>query len=149
LQGKAILMSIAPENTLEVVTNSGEEKKIGSKTKASIAEAVKDKPFIDKHKRGLGEAVVDLHIAELLDNILGLSSHDMLTTQIDYFKKALLSAMTNDYSKVTFIHGVGNGVLKNSIISELENYRNTQNQMASISKFGVGAIDVLIETTEE
>ena len=149
LDGKAILMSIAPENTLEVVTNSGNENKFGSKTKAGIAEAVKDKPLIDKHKRALGEAVVDLHIAELLDNILGLSSHDMLTTQIDYFKKALESAMTNDYSKVTFIHGVGNGVLKNSIISELENYRNTQNQMASISKFGVGAFDVLIESTEE
>jgi hypothetical protein len=46
---------------------------------------------------------------------------------------------------VTFIHGVGNGVLKNAIIEELKNYENTSNRMASIMKFGVGAIDVMIK----
>ncbi len=32
--------------------------------------------------------------------------------QLDYFNKSLDSAMVNEYEKVTFIHGVGNGVLK-------------------------------------
>ena len=57
----------------------------------------------------------------------------------------LESAITSEYDKVTFIHGVGNGVLKNAIIEELKNYENTSNRMASIMKFGVGAIDVIIK----
>ena len=100
---------------------------------------------IDKHQTQPGEAVVDLHIGELVDNILGMSSNDIFRVQINYFKKMLDSAIENDYSKVTFIHGVGNGVLKNAIIDELKHYDNTQNRMASISRFGVGAIDVMIK----
>lgn len=148
LQGKALIVSIAPESALEVVTTNISDRKYGSKTKAGIAEAIKEKPLIDKHKREIGVAVVDLHIAELMENIAGYSSHDMLNIQIGYFKKTLESAMNNEYRKVTFIHGVGNGVLKNSIIKELENYSNIENQMASISKFGVGAIDIIITNDE-
>lgn len=148
LQGKALIVSIAPETALEVVTTNISDRKYGSKTKAGIAETLKDKPLIDKHKSEIGVAVVDLHIAELMENIAGYSSHDMLNIQIGYFKKTLESAMNNEYRKITFIHGVGNGVLKNSIIKELENYSNTKTQMASISKFGVGAIEIII-TNEE
>ena len=120
----------------------------GSTTSATASKPLKDIPLIDKFKRGLGEAVVDLHIAEVVDNIAGLTSLDMLNLQIGQFNKTLESAMASDYTKVTFIHGVGNGVLKDKIIAELENYSNTKNQMASISKFGVGAIDVLIVSGE-
>ena len=103
----------------------------------------------DKHKVAPGEAIVDLHIGELVDNILGMSSHDMFKIQTDYFKKMLDSAIAAEYNKVTFIHGVGNGVLKNAIIEELKNYKNTENRMASIAKFGVGAIDVMITDREK
>ncbi len=100
--------------------------------------------LIDKHRTGEGEALVDLHIGELVSNISGLSSHDMFNIQIDYFSKTLSSAIAEDYNRVTFIHGVGNGVLKNAIIEALENFEGTGSRMASMSKFGVGAIDVII-----
>jgi len=148
LNQKAVIVNIANESGLEVVSNSSLRKKFGSKSTASEAKQLKDIPLIEKYKKSLGVAVVDLHIAEIIDNIAGLSSHDMLNLQIGHFNKTLESAMSNEYSKVTFIHGVGNGVLKNNIVKELENYSNTENQMASISKFGVGAIDVLIEETK-
>ena len=35
--------------------------------------------------------------------------------------------------------------IKLAIIEELKNYENTSNRMASIMKFGVGAIDVIIK----
>jgi hypothetical protein len=104
---------------------------------------------IDKHRTAPGEATVDLHIGELVDNIMGLSSHDMFKLQMDYFKKMLDSAIAAEYTKVTFIHGVGNGVLKNAIIEELKHYKNVENRMASIAKFGVGAIDVVIKDKEK
>jgi dsDNA-specific endonuclease/ATPase MutS2 len=119
--------------------------KEGVGSQAPKKDLVKQESPIDKHKTGQGEATVDLHIAELVDNIAGLSSHDMFKIQMDYFRKMLDSAIAADYTKVTFIHGVGNGVLKNAIIEELKKYKNTENRMASIAKFGVGAIDVVIK----
>ena len=118
------------------------------KAVASNNKLVKEKAAIDRHQTAPGEAIVDLHIGELVDNILGMSSNDIFRTQINYFKKMLESAITNEYDKVTFIHGVGNGVLKNAIIEELKHYDNTSNRMASIMKFGVGAIDVMIKEKE-
>ena len=115
------------------------------KAVAPSQKLVKQKAAIDRHQTAPGEAIVDLHIGELVDNILGMSSNDIFRIQINYFKKMLESAITNEYDKVTFIHGVGNGVLKNAIIEELKNYENTSNRMASIMKFGVGAIDVMIK----
>lgn len=123
--------------------------KEGIGSQAAAKTLVKQEAPIDKHKVGPGEAVVDLHIGELVDNILGLSSHDMFKIQTDYFKKMLDSAIAADYNKVTFIHGVGNGVLKNAILEELKSYQNTENRMASIAKFGVGAIDVIITEKEK
>ena len=131
--GEADLMKIAKEG-------------IGSN--APKKDLVKQEAPIDKHRTTPGEATVDLHIAELVENIAGLSSHDMFQIQMDYFRKMLESAIAAEYNKVTFIHGVGNGVLKNAIIEELKKYKNTENRMASIAKFGVGAIDVVIKDKE-
>ncbi len=148
LRGKGLIVKLSPENALEVVSDNILSQKSGSVARQTKSETVVEKPLIDKHKTAVNEAVVDLHIGELVDNILGMSSHDMLNLQIDYFKKALESAMINEYEKVTFIHGVGNGILKNTIIKELEGYEGIENRMAAISKFGVGALDVLIKTKE-
>ena len=119
--------------------------KDGVGAQAPKKDLVKKEAPIDKHRTGQGEATVDLHIGELVDNIAGLSSHDMFNIQMDYFKKMLDSAIVAEYNKVTFIHGVGNGVLKNAIIEALKGYKNTENRMASIAKFGVGAIEVVIK----
>lgn len=144
LMGKALLLSLAPLNTIALASDRDEDRKFGQQSRASIAGQVKEKAFIDAYKTGLGVATIDLHIGELLDNIHGLSSHELFTIQMDHFKKALESAIREEYTQLTFIHGVGNGALKNAIIKEIENYEGLENRMASISKFGVGAIDILI-----
>lgn len=146
---KAIVSVVAVSSTFEIVSRDDQERKSGKKAQEATAYVQKETPFIEKHRSAQGEAVVDLHIGEILDNIAGLSSHDMLMLQMNYFRKALESAMAEEYRKVTFIHGVGNGTLKNSIIKELEIYAHTEHAMASISKFGVGALDVIIKSKEE
>ena len=90
--------------------------------------------------------MVDLHIGELVDNIAGMNSHDMFLLQINHFLKTLESAMVNNFRKVTYIHGVGNGVLKNAIIEKLKDYEGLENKSASLADYGQGAIDVLIYT---
>ena len=145
VKGKAIVVTIGLFTSFETATFNESERKTSQAGKAQIAEQAKEKPLIEKHRKGMGEAIVDLHIGELMENIAGLSSHDMFSIQMNYFKKTLESAIKNEYTKVTYIHGIGNGVLKNAIIKEIEEYESIENQMASISKFGVGAIDILIK----
>jgi len=148
LSGKAIIVTVVTQNTMEVVSDNEANRKSDIIIEQSKVKAVRKEQLVDKYKTVQREAEVDLHIAELVDNILGLSSLDMLKMQIDTFKKVLENAIVNDYHKVTFIHGVGNGVLKNAIIKELDEYESTENRMASITKFGVGAIDVVIKLKE-
>ena len=105
----------------------------------------KEEAIIDKHQTLPKIAEVDLHIGELMDNISGMESRDMFAFQKKYFKDCLESAILNNYKKVTFIHGVGNGRLKNAIVEILKQYEDLENQSASIAKYGVGAIDVLIK----
>ena len=105
----------------------------------------KEEALIDRHQTLPRIAEVDLHIGELMDNISGMESRDMFAFQKKYFKDCLDSAIVNNYKKVTFIHGVGNGRLKNAIVEILKQYEDIENQSASIAKYGVGAIDVLIK----
>ena len=147
---KAVMIKLTSLLALkETETDLAKMMKDGDKKTVSAQKLVKEKAAIDRHQTAPGEAIVDLHIGELVDNILGMSSNDMFRTQMNYFKKMLESAIANEYDKVTFIHGVGNGVLKNAIIEELKHYDNTSNRMASIVKFGVGAIDVMIKEKEQ
>ncbi len=143
--GKAIVVNVITLSALQIATTNANDRKSDTNISEGKTATLKKKQLIDKYRSSQGEAIVDLHIAELVDNILGLSSLDMINIQIDTFKKVLHNAMENDYRKVTFIHGVGNGVLKSMIIKELEDYEGIENTMASIAKFGVGALDVLIE----
>ena len=147
---KAVMIKLTSLLALkETETDLAKMMKDGDKKTVTAQKLVKEKAAIDRHQTAPGEAIVDLHIGELVDNILGMSSNDMFRTQMNYFKKMLESAIANEYDKVTFIHGVGNGVLKNAIIEELKHYDNTSNRMASIVKFGVGAIDVMIKEKEQ
>jgi hypothetical protein len=147
--GKAIVSVIALRSTLrDAAENTGQQKFDVEPEKTKIA-VKREIPLIEKFRTDTGEAVVDLHIGEIVDNIAGLDSRDMLQLQMNHFRKTLESAITEGYRKVTFIHGVGNGVLKNTIVKELEEYENLKGTMASIIKFGVGALDIAIEKDEK
>ncbi len=148
LGDKAIMISLAPLALLKICGELQQAMKTETVKTEPMKQIVKEKQLIDKHRTAMGEAVVDLHIGELIDNILGLSSRDMFNIQMDYFRKTLDNAMRNEYTKVTYIHGVGNGVLKNAIVDALADFGNVGQRMASMQKFGVGAIDVLIKETD-
>ena len=89
---------------------------------------------------------VDLHIHELLDNTNGMTSGDMLNYQLDVFRK------TKDYyrgkknQRLVFIHGKGEGVLRNALLKELKSkYGSCLSQDASFREYGFGALLVIIK----
>jgi dsDNA-specific endonuclease/ATPase MutS2 len=65
---------------------------------------------------------------------------------MDYFTRCLESAIANNLKKVTFIHGVGTGVLKSAIKERLAEYENIEYRDASMQQFGYGATDVILKS---
>lgn len=89
---------------------------------------------------------VDLHITELIDNINGLSPADMLEYQLKKFHEVLDSYKAKKGQKIVFIHGKGNGTLKNAIMNELKTkYKNYYYQDASFREYGFGATMITIK----
>ena len=86
---------------------------------------------------------VDLHIEKLIKSKKGLDNFDILTIQLDTAKHKLEFAIRNRIPKVIFIHGVGEGVLKEEIHYLCKRY-NVSLSDASYQKYGMGATEVYI-----
>lgn len=95
-----------------------------------------------QHETSPGEAEVDLHIDMLSERPGDLSAHEAFEIQMHYFRLCMNHAFTNKMKKVTFIHGVGKGILKDEILKELKQYDNIHFFDAPMSKYGVGATEV-------
>lgn len=103
-------------------------------------------PIVKKHKEAQPVIEVDLHIHELLDNTAGLSNADMLTYQLDKVHEVLAQYAGKKGQKIVFIHGKGDGVLRNAIEKELKTkYKSYYYQDASFREYGFGATMVTIK----
>ena len=89
---------------------------------------------------------VDLHIHELLDNTNGMSNSDMLNYQLDVFRKTMDEYRNKKNQRLIFIHGKGEGVLRNALLKELKSkYGSCVSQDASFREYGFGALLVIIK----
>ncbi|HEX7414823.1 MAG TPA: Smr/MutS family protein, partial [Bacteroidia bacterium] len=62
-----------------------------------------------------------------------------------HFQKNLDEAITNRSYKIVFIHGVGNGRLKQEIVAILKNHsKEVSYQDGDYKKYGFGATEVII-----
>lgn len=86
--------------------------------------------------------VVDLHANEILESTAGMTSGEILNSQISRFNIALsLCLKKGKHGKIVFIHGVGSGKLKYELQKELSrNYPKLNSQDASFKEYGYGAI---------
>jgi hypothetical protein len=83
---------------------------------------------------------VDLHIENLIDNHRNMSNGEILQLQIQTFEKTLDQAIASGMDEIIFIHGAGNGVLKNAIHKILSNSSGIKfYKDARKEKFGYGA----------
>ena len=116
-----------------------------SEEKAQQAMAPIPPQLIDRHRIGKHKAEVDLHISALREDYSNLKSVDILHEQLDYFRSTLESAIDNHYQEVVFIHGIGNGVLKESITKILRSeFPDIWFHDAPFSKYGNGAIELFL-----
>ncbi len=87
---------------------------------------------------------VDLHIDKLVKSTKGMANHDMVTLQLDTAKRQLDFAIRKRIPKVVFIHGVGQGVLKEELKYLFGRYDNVRISDGDYKKYGLGAMEVYI-----
>lgn len=88
---------------------------------------------------------VDLHIQELVESASGLSNKEMLDIQMERFRREMAEAIRKSVRRIVFIHGVGQGTLKNELRRELERkYPKYDVQDASFREYGYGATMVIL-----
>lgn len=97
-----------------------------------------------KKERNIPPMEVDLHIHELVPSTKGLQNFDMLNIQLETAKSKLEFAIKKRIQKVVFIHGVGEGVLREELNRLFRSYDNLEFYDADFKKYGLGATEVRI-----
>ncbi len=116
-----------------------------SMKKKKAADEIKTKPVKSKVSRNPNVIEVDLHIDELLDTTAGLTNAEILSIQIKEFNRVMNENVRHPGRKIVFIHGKGEGVLRNAILKELKHkFKTCDAQDASFREYGFGATQVTI-----
>ncbi|MCP4976418.1 MAG: Smr/MutS family protein [Maribacter sp.] len=133
------LVNISEVNTIRVtnyeVAQIKAEKEIAKK---------KNKPIVKPKERNAPKMEVDLHINQLVKSPKGMSNHEMLNIQMETAKRQLEFAIRKRIQKVVFIHGVGEGVLKEELKFLFGRYDNIKYYDADYQKYGLGATEIYI-----
>ena len=109
-------------------------------------ELLKRKPIsaAKPKERHAAKFQVDLHIHHLTDSTKGMTNFDMLNLQLDTARRQLEFAIKKRIPKMVFIHGVGEGVLRQELETLLGRYNNVQFYDADYKTYGIGATEVRI-----
>ena len=106
---------------------------------------LKKKPLTVKPKeRNAPKMEVDLHINQLVPSSRHMTNHEMLNIQMETAKRQLDFAIRKRIQKVVFIHGVGEGVLKEELKYLFGRYENIKSYDADYQKYGMGATEIYI-----
>ena len=117
-----------------------------------VAEVKKEKELPKRRKapnpkpkeRNAPKMEVDLHIHQLVKSTKNLGNFDMLNIQLETAKRQLDFAIQKRIQKVVFIHGVGEGILKEELYYLFKKYDNIKYYDADYQKYGLGATEVYI-----
>lgn len=144
LQKEAYLFQLDAEDILDNISGDISLILDVSKLKAKMSEGEtgENSPKIFEKPA----ATVDLHIEQLTNNSLIMSNAQMLDLQLRTFESKFENAIASGMDEIVFIHGVGNGVLKQEIQRKLAGHKNVAwFQDAQKEKFGYGATRIKIK----
>jgi DNA-nicking Smr family endonuclease len=136
----AFIISIYDENKQEqpMPEISAEEIKRAMYEKKKSEKENKAKQYRSPKRKEVRE--IDLHIHELIDDTSGMSNKEMLDIQMEHFEREMQKAIHEKVQRIIFIHGKGNGTLKNELRNELKRkYKKYRFQDASFQEYGFGA----------
>ncbi|MBF8150542.1 DNA mismatch repair protein MutS [Winogradskyella sp. F6397] len=135
------LMLSASGNSLENAVYNTDFEAV-KKEKASKKR--KSAPTVKPKERHAPKFEVDLHIHHLTKSTRGMSNFDMLNLQLDTARGQLEFAIRKRIPKIVFIHGVGEGVLRQELETLFSRYNNVTFYDADYKIYGLGATEVRV-----
>ena len=130
-------------NANEIVPNKAWNALIKNDTQHLQKKPSDGKKKSFKSKKGRVVREIDLHLHELVASEKGMTNHDKLSLQLNTARKELEVAISNKHQKIVFIHGRGEGILKNELLQLFQKYP-VSFQDASYTEYGLGATEVHI-----
>lgn len=126
--------------SLETINETALQQALQEKTESELKPAPRPLQQIN------GNIVeIDLHADQLLETTAGMENKDILEYQLDVFHQKMDEYKLRKGKKLIFIHGKGDGVLRQRILWELETrYKRHHHQDASFKQYGYGATQVTI-----
>lgn len=115
---------------------------------AKVQKVTKNKHRVNIEKKSRKEEFVlevDLHIEKLVKSFKHMTNFDILNLQVDTARGQLEFAIKNRIPRVVFIHGMGEGVLKEELDFLLGRYSEITFQDANYRKYGLGATEVFLK----
>ncbi len=137
------LREVVKMHSEEIIAPSYEEVNKSLQEKEVFKKRPK-RPITKPKEKYLPPMEVDLHVHKLVKSTRGMTNHDMITLQVDTAKRQLDFAIHKRIPKVVFIHGVGQGVLKEELSYLFGRYDNVRISDADYKKYGLGAMEVYI-----
>lgn len=139
-EANELMLSTSGKNIEQAIYDADIEaiKKEKETTKRKNTSAVKPK------ERHAPMFVVDLHIHHLTDSTKGMTNFDMLNLQLDTARRQLEFAIKKRIPKMVFIHGVGEGVLRQELETLFGRYNNVKYYDADYKTYGLGATEVRV-----
>ena len=135
------LMLISSSHTLDNAIFDADIESIKKEKELTKRKTV---PKVKPKERHIPKFEVDLHIHQLTDSTKGMTNFDMLNLQLDTARRQLEFAIKKRIPKMVFIHGVGEGVLRQELETLFSRYNNVQYYDADYKTYGVGATEVRI-----
>jgi len=146
MEEKGLFINLGNAVSIEQLNRISAEKDTETlqNIQSSSAKIIEKEKIINQYRTDKDTAVVDLHIENIVDDHSKLSNSQILEKQRRLFTQCIEGAIEEKLQKVIFIHGVGNGILKQEIHAVLKEYPNVRCFDASMQKYGCGATEVLI-----
>lgn len=114
---------------------------VGHSNKSSISR----QPKLDTSKINTkGVVEVDLHLEELVKNPSSVKEWQKIEIQIDYFRACMNEAIEKKISEIVFIHGKGQGRLKEELRAACSAYPGVEYHDADFNRYGFGATHIYI-----
>jgi len=154
------LISIETTDGFELSFNKNELIKIGDTSEINRASKLSDIEiaktekvtknnhrvnFEKKSRKDEFVLEVDLHIEKLVKSFKHMTNFDILNLQVDTARGQLEFAIKNRIPRIVFIHGMGEGVLKEELDFLLGRYSEISFQDANYRKYGLGATEVFLK----
>ncbi|MFS4481689.1 Smr/MutS family protein [Hyunsoonleella sp. 2307UL5-6] len=135
---------ILQHNSNTIIDNNISVTKINTVIAEKETQKRRPSKKVKPKERAQAAMEVDLHIHHLVKSSRGMTNFDMLNVQLQTAKHKLDFAINKRIPRIVFIHGVGEGVLKQELETLFRRYDNLKYYDANYSKYGLGATEVYI-----